>query len=109
MASSAENHASARPMPTFRRGLKMAKFSGILRPARLFGLAVIICVAGPAQADPGFKNVTFSAVKDGPTESVFRPDADKIFMRAEMADVPPDAKMTCAWIATQAVGAPQNF
>lgn len=87
----------------------ISQFSRILRPARLFGLAVIICVAGPAQADPGFKNVTFSAVKDGPTESVFPPDALKIFMRAELADVPTDAKMTCAWIATQAVGAPQNF
>ena len=87
----------------------IARFSNHLRSAYLFGLAALVCLAVPAQADPGFRNVTFSSVKDGPTESVFRPDAASIFLRAELADVPLDAKMTCAWIATQAVGAPQNF
>lgn len=87
----------------------IARFSHSLPAARLFGLALLVCVAGPAKADPGFRNVTFALVKDGPPESVFRPDAAKIFMRAELVDVPADAKMTCAWIATQAVGAPQNF
>lgn len=86
----------------------IVRFSNSFRPL-LFGLAALVGLAVPALADPGFKNVTFSAVKDGPTVSVFPPDASAIFMRAEMADVPPDAKMTCAWIATQAVGAPQNF
>ncbi len=61
-------------------------------------------------ADPGFKNVTLASTPEADkSQSVFRPDTPKLFLRAELSDVPADAKMTCAWIASQAVGSPPNY
>ncbi|MDB5640775.1 MAG: hypothetical protein JWN07_92 [Hyphomicrobiales bacterium] len=83
--------------------------SQLLRSSGLFGLLVMAVLSAPAQADPGFKSITVSSVKDGPAEIVFAPDVAKIFVRAELVDVPLDAKMSCAWVAAAAVGVPQNY
>jgi len=81
--------------------------------ARLLGIVVISCMSAltsPHAAEPGFRNVTIASSADAlQSETLFRPETPKIFLRAELADVPAGAKMTCAWIAAQAEGAPQNY
>jgi hypothetical protein len=78
-----------------------------LRSRWLLGLPLLACSGGVsfAQADPGFKNIIMSTVRDsGQTVTVFRADAPRIYIRAEVSGVPLDSKLTCLWIAAQAAG-----
>ncbi len=79
---------------------------------RLIGLALLACSGGIsfAQADPGFKNITISTLRDsGQAVTVFRADAPRIYIRAEVSEVPLDSKLTCLWIAAQAAGVAPGY
>ncbi len=61
-------------------------------------------------AEPRFNDIVVSSDKDSKkNESVLKPDTAKIFLKAELADVPLNAKMSCIWVAAQTLGAPANY
>lgn len=81
--------------------------SSISRPVSAFMLLACLLAAGQAQADPGYKSVTLSANSDASEPaSVFRPDTAKIFLRAEISEVPPGSKLACAWVAAEVADVP---
>jgi len=74
----------------------------------IFGLLLAtVTYAG----QPHYGELTFSNSNDDGDESmeVFAPDTAKIFLKAELVDVPSGAKLTGTWIAEKTDAAPPDF
>jgi hypothetical protein len=61
-------------------------------------------------ASPRYADLVLSDAKGGPPKSTFKPQTEKIFLHANLVDVPSGAKVRSDWIAVNTNGAaPANY
>ena len=77
----------------------------------LIAVFTLLCgLAAHAAGQPHYGAMTFSDSDDGDDSmDVFTPDTAKIFLKAELVDVPSGAKLTGSWIAEKTDAAPPNY
>jgi|SRR5450432_1977376 len=72
--------------------------------------ALLFALAAHAAGQPHYGELTFSNSDDSDESmDVFTPDTPKIFLKAELVDVPGGAKLTGTWIAEKTDAAPPNY
>lgn len=77
---------------------------------RVAALCGGLLFAGVALAAPHFENIYATDSDSGDATDSFTPDAAKIYVHANMVDIPSGAKMTGSWIAVDTNGvAPPNY
>jgi hypothetical protein len=85
------------------------------RRALLPGLALLVAVPAallpaPVLAAPGFGEIIVSEEKGASaSEDEFSPDTEKVYLSAQLVDVPQGAKVTSSWIAVSTKVAPPNY
>jgi len=72
--------------------------------------AIAALYAGEGAAGtPRYADVVLSDAKDGKAASTFKPATPKLFVRADIIDVPVGAKVKGEWIAVKTAVAPPNY
>jgi hypothetical protein len=85
------------------------------RRALLPGLALLVAVPAallpaPVLAAPRFGEIIVSEEKGASaSEDEFSPDTEKVYLSAQLVDVPRRAKVTSSWIAVSTQVAPPNY
>jgi hypothetical protein len=76
--------------------------------AAIFAVASLYPGVGTA-GTPRYADVVLSDAKDGKAASTFTPATPKLFVRANIVDVPVGAKVKGEWIAVKTAVAPVNY
>jgi uncharacterized RDD family membrane protein YckC len=82
--------------------------------ARAIAVLALACAFGGVATEaragaPRYTDMVISEAKDGAAKSTFKPATAKIYVRAQLADVPRGSKLRSDWIAVKAKGAPENY
>jgi len=76
-------------------------------PAVVF--AALFAAAPALAADPSIGQTAFSLPDNGAAQQVFKPDAPKIVLHAQLLDAPKGTTVAADWIAEKTGGAPPNY
>ena len=77
--------------------------------AVMVAATLALLAAAPSNAaEPKFSELVLSE-KDGKPKQVFGPATPMIFLKVQLKDVPPGAKVKAAWIAEKTKVAPPNY